>query len=124
GALVGLLQARAPREVPEAARHLLEGAEARLEEQAERGRAGRRGPPGRGQGDQRHVLGDQEVAMRPWRVAVRGHSMEPALREGDWVLVFPPRGRPRPGDVVLVRDPQERARLLLKRVAEVRSDGV
>ncbi|HZP96091.1 MAG TPA: S26 family signal peptidase [Candidatus Limnocylindria bacterium] len=62
--------------------------------------------------------------MRPWRVAVRGHSMEPALREGDWVLVFPPRGRPRPGDVVLVRDPQERARLLLKRVAEVRSDGV
>ncbi len=62
--------------------------------------------------------------MRPWRVAVRGHSMEPALREGDWILVLPPRRTPRSGDVVLVRDPEERSRLLLKRVAEVRTDGV
>ncbi len=62
--------------------------------------------------------------MRPWRVAVRGHSMEPALREGDWVLVLPPRRTPRSGEVVLVRDPQERSRLLLKRVSEIRADGV
>ena len=61
--------------------------------------------------------------MRPWRVAVRGHSMEPALREGDWVLVLPPRRRPRPGDVVLLRDPRERSRLLLKRVASVTDAG-
>lgn len=61
--------------------------------------------------------------MRPWRVAVRGHSMEPALREGDWVLVLPPRRAPRQGDVVLVRDPRERTRLLLKRVAEVGPEG-
>jgi nickel-type superoxide dismutase maturation protease len=62
--------------------------------------------------------------MRPWRVAVAGHSMEPALREGDWLLVVPPRREPREGDVVLVRDPRERERLLLKRVAAVSADGV
>ena len=57
-------------------------------------------------------------------MAVRGHSMEPALREGDWLLVLPAPRAPRSGDVVLVRDPRERARLLLKRVADVTSDGV
>jgi len=57
-------------------------------------------------------------------VAVRGHSMEPALREGDWLLVIPPRRAPRKGDVVLVRDPREKARLLLKRVAAVTGEGV
>ena len=62
--------------------------------------------------------------MRPWRVAVSGHSMEPALREGDWVLVVPPRRTPRAGDIVLVRDPRERTRLLLKRVADVTAEGV
>ena len=61
--------------------------------------------------------------MRPWRVAVRGHSMEPALREGDYLLVLPPRGAPRRGEVVLFRDPRDRARLLLKRVADVSADG-
>lgn len=60
----------------------------------------------------------------PWRVAVTGHSMEPALREGDWLLVLPPRRVPRAGEVVLVRDPRDRSRLLLKRVAEVRDGGV
>jgi len=59
--------------------------------------------------------------MRPWRVAVSGHSMEPALREGDWVLVIPQR-RPRQGDVVLVRDPRD-SRLLLKRVAQIGPEG-
>ncbi|TMB72693.1 MAG: S26 family signal peptidase [Chloroflexi bacterium] len=56
---------------------------------------------------------------RPWRVAVAGHSMEPALREGDWLLMLPPRRTPRRGDVVLFRDPRERYRLMLKRVVEV-----
>ena len=59
---------------------------------------------------------------RPWRVAVTGHSMEPALRDGDWLLMLPPRRRFRRGDVVLFRDPRERSRLLLKRVVDVR-DG-
>ena len=57
-------------------------------------------------------------------MAVSGHSMEPALREGDWVLVISPRRTPRFGDVVLVRDPRKTERLLLKRVASVTSDGV
>jgi len=52
-------------------------------------------------------------------VAVAGHSMEPALREGDWLLMLPPRRTPRRGDVVLFRDPRERSRLMLKRVVEV-----
>ena len=50
--------------------------------------------------------------------------MEPALREGDWVLVLASRFTPRTGDVVLVRDPRERTRLLLKRVTGVSADGV
>ena len=50
--------------------------------------------------------------------------MEPALREGDWLLVLPPRREARAGDVVLVRDPRGRDRLLLKRVAAVSADGV
>ena len=43
----------------------------------------------------------------PWRVAVAGHSMEPALREGDWLLVLPPRRQPRVGEVVVLRDPRD-----------------
>ena len=49
--------------------------------------------------------------------------MEPALREGDWLLILPPRPAPRRGEVVLLRDPRDRSRLLLKRVAEVTRDG-
>jgi nickel-type superoxide dismutase maturation protease len=49
--------------------------------------------------------------------------MEPALREGDWLLVLPSRRRPRRGEIVLVRDPRERERLLLKRVDEVNADA-
>jgi nickel-type superoxide dismutase maturation protease len=62
--------------------------------------------------------------MRAWGVAVSGHSMEPALREGDWVLVVPPRSAPRAGEVVLVRDPRDPSRLLLKRVTRVTDEGV
>lgn len=57
-------------------------------------------------------------------MAVAGHSMEPALREGDWLLVLPPRRQPRIGEVVVVRDPREPTRLLLKRVAAVRDGEV
>ena len=57
-------------------------------------------------------------------MAVRGHSMEPALREGDWLLVLPPRRVARIGEVVLARDPHDRSRLVIKRVGEVRSDAV
>ena len=65
---------------------------------------------------------------RSWsaRVAIAGRSMEPALEDGDWVLVDPDAFRfrsPRPGDLVLAPDPREPERVLIKRVADVALDG-
>ena len=45
--------------------------------------------------------------------------MEPALRAGDWIVVSYLGRPPRVGEIVLVRDPREPARLMLKRVAGV-----
>jgi nickel-type superoxide dismutase maturation protease len=58
---------------------------------------------------------------RSWqaRAAVTGESMLPGLRPGDWLLVDPLAFRdrsPRPGDLVVVPDPREPERLLVKRV--------
>lgn len=54
--------------------------------------------------------------MRWRRVAVRGPSMSPALRDGDVLLVR--FGAPvRPGDVVLVRWPSRPGQLSVKRAA-------
>jgi nickel-type superoxide dismutase maturation protease len=61
----------------------------------------------------------------PHRVAVAGHSMEPSLRDGDWLLVDPDayrQGSPRRGDLVVARDPRDARRTLIKRVGEV-DDG-
>jgi len=68
------------------------------------------------------------LVARSWasRVAIAGRSMEPALEDGDWVLVDPDAYRargPRPGDLVLAPDPREPERVLIKRVAEVTPDG-
>ncbi len=56
------------------------------------------------------------------RFRVEGDSMVPAFRPGDRLLVnrlaYVLRG-PRPGDVVVLRDPEVGGRLLLKRVAAV-----
>jgi len=49
------------------------------------------------------------------RVRVAGHSMEPALHHGDELLVA--RIPPRIGSVVVCRDPRDRDRLVVKRVA-------
>ena len=58
--------------------------------------------------------------MRWRRVAVRGPSMSPVLRDGDVVLVR--FGAPvRPGDVVVVRWPARPGQLSVKRAA--RPDG-
>lgn len=61
-----------------------------------------------------------------YRVAIAGHSMSPALEPGDRLLLV--RGMPvRPGHLVGVldpRDPPGRERLLVKRVVEIRPDGV
>lgn len=54
------------------------------------------------------------------RYVVVGTSMEPAYADGDRLLVNKlayRRRRPRAGDVVVLRDPDDRARKLIKRVA-------
>lgn len=65
---------------------------------------------------------------RSWesRVAVEGHSMEPTLLDGDWLLVDPAAHRrraPRVGDLVVARDPRAAHRNLVKRVAAIGADG-
>jgi nickel-type superoxide dismutase maturation protease len=63
-----------------------------------------------------------------WRVSVAERSMEPALRPGDWLLVWrgirpgrPPRVRP--GQVVVARHPGRPGFLLVKRAARRDGDG-
>jgi nickel-type superoxide dismutase maturation protease len=63
-----------------------------------------------------------------WRVAVEERSMEPALRPGDWLLVW--RGtragravRIRPGQLVIARHPARPDLLLVKRVARREPGG-
>jgi nickel-type superoxide dismutase maturation protease len=65
---------------------------------------------------------------RSWqaRAAVTGESMLPGLRPGDWLLVDPFAFRdrsPRPGDLVVVPDPREPERLLVKRVRSTLDNG-
>ena len=65
---------------------------------------------------------------RGWglRGAVEGDSMAPLLRAGDWVLVDPDAYRtrsPRPGELVIVADPRDPQRVLVKRVAGVDTRG-
>jgi nickel-type superoxide dismutase maturation protease len=50
------------------------------------------------------------------RARIAERSMEPALRDGDWVLAWRTR-RVRPGQVVLAWHPQRPDFLLVKRVA-------
>jgi nickel-type superoxide dismutase maturation protease len=66
--------------------------------------------------------------IRSWsgRVEVAGDSMAPTLRPGDWLLADPEAYARRPpsvGQLVLVPDPRESSRLLVKRVAAVGPDG-
>jgi len=62
------------------------------------------------------------ASRRYTRVAVTGHSMEPTLRDGDWLLVDR-RGRPRPGSLVVAEDPRAVGRLIVKRVNGVGTDS-
>jgi nickel-type superoxide dismutase maturation protease len=68
------------------------------------------------------------LLIRSWRarVAVAGHSMEPTLRHGDWLLVDPNAyvdEPPNPGELVVAADPRQAGRLIVKRVAAVDSGG-
>ena len=52
----------------------------------------------------------------PWRIAIRQASMEPTLREGDWLLVDPTIARwPRRGSIVVFHQPDDGS-LAVKRV--------
>jgi len=60
------------------------------------------------------------------RYVVEGPSMEPAYRSGDRVLVNRiayARAAPAVGDVVVLRDPEQRGRHLLKRIAPAPDGG-
>jgi hypothetical protein len=63
--------------------------------------------------------------LRSWRhrVAVSGHSMEPTLRDGDWLLVDPD-AVPVVGQLVVARDPRSRERLIVKRVVAAGVGGI
>jgi nickel-type superoxide dismutase maturation protease len=56
------------------------------------------------------------------RFVVRETSMQPALRPGDRLLVASWL-RPRTGDLVVVRDPEQRTVFLVKRVANLEPNG-
>ena len=66
-----------------------------------------------------------------WRVAVAESSMEPALRHGDWLLVWrgvavrarPAPVRVRPGQLVVARNPARQEMLVIKRAAWREPDG-
>lgn len=76
------------------------------------------------------IAGWRERWQRRWRsrkLLVRDHSMEPALRPGDRLLLDPLAyrdARPRRGDVVVIHDPAEPERLLVKRVVGTPGDFV
>ena len=60
------------------------------------------------------------------RFRVDDRSMEPTLNPGDYVLVNRwsyKSGEPARGDLVVVRDPQQPARFLVKRISDVTNGG-
>jgi hypothetical protein len=68
------------------------------------------------------------LMSRSWRarVAVDGHSMEPTLAAGDWLLVDPDAYRlrtPQPAELVIAVDPRQPTRLIIKRAVGVNPDG-
>jgi nickel-type superoxide dismutase maturation protease len=57
-----------------------------------------------------------------FRVAVVERSMEPALRPGDWLLVWRTK-RAKPGRIVIARHPAMPGMLLVKRFERRAQDG-
>jgi signal peptidase I len=69
------------------------------------------------------AIGLAGAARRFTRIAVSGHSMEPSLRDGDWLLVDRSPSRLEAGDVVVAFDPRAPDRLIVKRLAQVGTDS-
>ena len=60
------------------------------------------------------------------RYRVEGESMSPAVAPGERVVVNKAAywfGRPRAGDLVVLRDPAKRERLLIKRIYRLAGEG-
>jgi nickel-type superoxide dismutase maturation protease len=76
-------------------------------------------------GGRRHSIRVLGRVIRPpfTRVQVSGTSMLPTLHAGDRLLVRRTR-RVRPGDLVVVPDPREPTRVLVKRVRAIRVHGI
>lgn len=87
--------------------------------------AGARRADGRASGMIGALLAAVERMSPVVRFRVEGDSMAPAFRYGDRLLVnrlaYLVR-KPRPGDVVVLRDPEVRGRLLLKRIGAVEGE--
>ncbi len=58
------------------------------------------------------------------RVEVTGDSMEPTLRAGDRLVVVRSVEAVRPGQIVVVRDPRDQRRHMIKRVVRVLHDRI
>jgi phage repressor protein C with HTH and peptisase S24 domain len=56
------------------------------------------------------------------RIAVSGHSMEPGLRDGDWLVVDRQPRSWEPLQIVVARDPRASGRLIVKRIGSVTPD--
>jgi len=73
------------------------------------------------------IIGVAFAASRRFRrFEISGNSMIPTLHPGDWVLVDQRAFRariPKPGQLVVARDPRKPARHLIKRVASVDLHG-
>ena len=72
------------------------------------------------------MLGRLEALLPFGRYRVEGDSMTPALRDGERVFVSRASywfRAPREGDIVVLRDPREPSRVLVKRVAGREGDG-
>lgn len=63
------------------------------------------------------------LALGTRRLEVVGASMRPTLEPGDRLIALPAR-RVRPGDLVVVPDPREPSRLVVKRAVAVSAGGV
>lgn len=63
------------------------------------------------------------LVARVRRLEVSGHSMRPTLQPGDRLLLLRSR-RARAGDLVVVPDPREPARLVVKRVVVASPGGL